>query len=73
MKEFGTKMEIEIRELGNKVDRISDEIANQIERKTEKTDNTIDRAIYFFSAGVFLKGGLNLVMKGEASEVKREK
>ena len=64
------KFDTEIKEMVSKFERKNDDIANKVDRKTERADSKIDRFLYFFIAGIFLKGGYDIVIKEETSDHK---
>ena len=68
--EVSGKFEIDIKEMVNKLERKNDDIVNKVDRKTERVDRKIDRFVYFFIAGIFLKGGYDIVIKEETLDHK---
>lgn len=53
--------------VGN-TDHKTDDLVNRLDQKTDRTDSKIDYAVYFFIAGLFLKGGFDIWMKGDRDE-----
>ncbi|KAG0136010.1 hypothetical protein HOY82DRAFT_536637 [Tuber indicum] len=63
------QIKTDLKDLTNKLDRKTNDLANKLDRKADKTDAKIDRAVYFFIAELFLKGGFDVyIMKQDKTE-----